>query len=87
MDIITALAALPAAQPEASADTGTADGDAFAALLQQAETAVSEITAPALPPAESLVATTESEPQLAALPLEPAVPQPCLLYTSDAADE
>ncbi len=83
MDIITALAALPAAQPEASADTGTADGDAFAALLQQAETAVSEITAPALPPAESLVATTESEPQLAALPLEPAVPQPVVVETAE----
>ena len=63
MDIITALAALPTAQPEAAADTGTADGEAFAAVLQQAETAVSQATAPALPPTENLVAAAESAPQ------------------------
>ena len=76
MDIITALAALPAAQPEASADTGAADGDAFAALLQQAETAVSEIAAPALPTTESLVPVTENAPQFVEEPPQPPAPQP-----------
>ena len=76
MDIITALAALPTAQPEASADAGAADGDAFAALLQQAETAVSEIAAPALPPTESLVTVTENAPQVVEAPQQPPAPQP-----------
>lgn len=69
MDIIAALAALPTAEPEVSAQAVTVDTEAFAAALQ---TAVSNV--PAVP--ASLVAVTESAPPVANEPGMQPVPLP-----------